>query len=178
MMRILGIDPGIHGALAIVDINDGAVPQLVTVCDVPTLGIKAKERVNTMIIRDWLVAQRPDHALIERAGSMPKQGVASTFKYARAVGSLETVVACLDIPYSIIEPAAWKKFHRLIGADKEASRQRVLQLFPREHALFSRKLDHQRAEAVLLALTPVPGVLPKIELAAAPANAGGQNHAA
>jgi hypothetical protein len=75
----------------------------------PALGAKAKERVNTMIVRDWLVGQRPDHALIERAGSMPKQGVASTFKYARAVGSLETVVACLDIPYSIIEPAVWKK---------------------------------------------------------------------
>ena len=151
-MKVLGIDPGIHGALAIIDINDGAVPELIAVCDVPTIGVKAKERANTMIVRDWLLAHRPDHALIERAGSMPKQGVASTFKYARAVGSLETVVACLDIPYSIIEPAAWKKFHHLIGADKEASRQRVLQLFPNVHTLFSRKMDHQRAEAVLIAL--------------------------
>ena len=169
-IKILGIDPGIHGALAIVGINDGAVPQLVAVCDVPVLGIKAKERVNTMIVRDWLVAQRPDHALIERAGSMPKQGVASTFKYARAVGSLETVVACLDIPYSIIEPSAWKKFHHLIGADKEASRQRVLQLFPGAHTLFSRKLDHQRAEACLLALYGAQTVLrikPDVEASAA-----------
>ena len=164
--RVLGVDPGIHGALAIVNINDGAVPQLVAVCDVPVLGVKAKERINTMIVRDWLSSQRPDHALIECAGSMPRQGVASTFKYARAVGSLETVVACLDIPYSIIEPSAWKKFHHLIGADKEASRQRVLQLFPGSHTWFSRKMDHQRAEAVLIALAPVPGVLPKIELTA------------
>ena len=82
-MKVLGIDPGIHGALAIIDINDGAVPELIAVCDVPTIGVKAKERVNIMIVRDWLVARRPDHALIERAGSMPHQGVASTFKYAR-----------------------------------------------------------------------------------------------
>jgi hypothetical protein len=61
-----------------------------------------------------------------------------------------------------------EKFHHLIGADKEASRQRVLQLFPRDHALFSRKLDHQRAEAVLIALTPVPGVLPNIDLTVKP----------
>ena len=167
-MRILGVDPGIFGALALININDGAMPQLIAVIDVPTLGVKAKERVNTMIVRDWLVGQRPDHALVERAGSMPKQGVASTFKYARAVGSLETVVACLEIPYSIIEPSAWKKFHHLIGADKEASRQRVLQLFPGAHILFSRKMDHQRAEAVLIALTPVPGVLPKIDLTVKP----------
>ena len=99
-----------------------------------------------------------------RAGSMPKQNVASTFKYARAVGSLETVVACSDIPYSIIEPAVWKKLHHLPGKDKEAARQRALQLFPAAHALFARKKDHQRAEAALIALTPMPGVLPKAVL--------------
>jgi Holliday junction resolvasome RuvABC endonuclease subunit len=161
MTCILGVDPGIHGALAIVAINDGGIPKLIAILDVPVIGTGAKERINTMLVRDWLVQHAPDHALIERAGSMPKQGVASTFKYARAVGSLETVVACSDIPYSLIEPAAWKKFHHLPGKDKEAARLRVLQLFPGDHTLFARKLDHQRAEAVLIALTPVPGVLPR-----------------
>src|SRR5262245_63107345 len=111
-MILLGIDPGIHGALALVDIVDGATPELVDVLDVPVIGTGAKERVNTMLVRDWLAQHAPDHALIERAGSMPKQGVASTFKYARATGSLEPVVACLDIPYSNIEPAVWKKLQR------------------------------------------------------------------
>jgi crossover junction endodeoxyribonuclease RuvC len=95
---------------------------------------------------------------------MPKQGVASTFKYARAVGSLETVVACRDMPYSIIEPTTWKKFHHLRGGDKEASRQRALQLFPNARTWFAGKLDHQRAEAALIALTPMPGVLPRTKL--------------
>jgi crossover junction endodeoxyribonuclease RuvC len=163
-MRVLGIDPGIHGALALVDIVDGAAPKLIDVLDVPAIGTGAKERVNTMLVRDWLAQHKPDHALIERAGSMPKQGIASTFKYARAVSSLEAVVACLDIPYSIIEPPVWKKLHHLRGGDKESSRLRALQLFPAAHALFARKKDHQRAEAVLLALTPMPGVLPKTAL--------------
>jgi hypothetical protein len=100
MSLIVGVDPGIHGALAIVNIVDDMVPVLVDVLDVPVIGTGAKERVNTMLVRDWLAQHTPDHALIERAGSMPKQGVASTFKYARAVGSLETVVACSDIPSS------------------------------------------------------------------------------
>src|SRR5215831_9567526 len=103
-MKILGCDPGIRGALAFVAVNDGATPQLVDVLDVPVIGTGAKERVNTVLIWDWLTQHDPDHALIERAGSMPKQGVASTFKYARAVGSLETVIACRDISYSLIEP--------------------------------------------------------------------------
>src|SRR5262249_34516966 len=116
-MKILGCDPGIHGALAIVTINDGATPQLVDILDGPVSGAGAKESVNTVLVWDWLAHHNPDHALIERAGSMPKQGVASTFKYARAVGSLETVIACHNIPYSIIEPATWKKFHHLRGGD-------------------------------------------------------------
>jgi crossover junction endodeoxyribonuclease RuvC len=163
-MKILGVDPGIHGALAIVAIDDRIAPQLVDILDVPVIGAGAKERVNTVLVWDWLARHNPDHALIERAGSMPKQGVASTFKYARAVGSLETVVACRDIPYSIIEPATWKKFHHLRGSDKETSRQRALQLFPTAHTWFARKKDHQRAEAALIALTPVPGILPKATL--------------
>jgi Holliday junction resolvasome RuvABC endonuclease subunit len=101
--------------LAIVIINDGAAPQLLDVLDVPVIGTGAKERVNTILVWDWLTHHAPDHALIERAGSMPKQGIASTFKYGRAVGCLETVIACHNIPYSIIEPTAWKKFHRLHG---------------------------------------------------------------
>src|SRR5215472_10217428 len=167
-VKILGIDPGIHGALALVEIIDGTAPQLVNVLDVPVIGTGAKERVNTMLVRDWLAQHAPDHALIERAGSMPKQGVASTFKYARAVGSLETVVACSDIPYSLIEPAVWKKFHHLRGGDKESARQKAIATFPTAHALFARKMDHQRAEAALIALTPMPGALPKAVALIAP----------
>jgi uncharacterized protein YbjT (DUF2867 family) len=102
--------------------------------------------------------------LIERAGSMPKQGIASTFKYARAVGSLETVIACSDIPYSFVEPSTWKKFFGLRGKDEESARQKAIATFPAAHGLFGRKKDHQRAEAALLALTPVPGVLPRAKV--------------
>jgi len=51
-MKILGCDPGIHGALALVDIVDGAPPWLIDVPDVPVIGTGAKERVNTMLVRD------------------------------------------------------------------------------------------------------------------------------
>lgn len=158
-MRILGGDSGIHGGLAIVEVVDGSAPQLIDAVDVPTIGTGAKERVNVSLLHGWLKKHKPEHALIERGGAMPHQGIASTFKFARAVGSLETVVACCDIPYSIIEPSVWKKFHRLPGKDKEAARQRALQLFPTAASLFSRKKDHQRAEAALIALTPMPGIL-------------------
>lgn len=153
-MRILGVDPGVHGGLAIVDIDiDSTV--LIDAIDIPTVGVKAKERVDTLAVRDWILSHQPQHALIERAGSMPKQGVASTFKYGRAVGSLEATIALCEIPMTVVEPSSWKRAHRLYGGEKEASRQRALQLFPTAHALLARKMDHGRAEAALIALSLV-----------------------
>jgi hypothetical protein len=83
-MRIVGIDPGLYGASAMVDINDGGSLWLVDILDATTHGDGANERVNILIVRDWLAKHSPDHALIEGASSMPRQSIASTFKYARA----------------------------------------------------------------------------------------------
>jgi crossover junction endodeoxyribonuclease RuvC len=149
---LLGVDPGIHGGLAIVAINESAAPQLVAAIDIPTVGVGAKERVDAIALRAWLATHQPQHALIERAQAMPKQGASSGFKYGRAVGAIEGVIACCEIPLTIVEPAQWKRFHALRGGDKEAGRQRALQLFPSAHALLARKKDHGRAEAALIAL--------------------------
>ena len=150
-MKILGVDPGIHGGLAIVHRN-GTAPQLVDAIDIPLTGIGAKERVDVLALRAWIATHQPQHALIERAQAMPKQGASSGFKYGRATGAIEAVIACCRIPTTIIEPSAWKKFHGLRGGEKESGRQRALQLFLAAHALLTRKKDHGRAEATLIAL--------------------------
>jgi len=152
MTRILGVDPGIHGGLAIVELNDGAAPQLIDAIDIPVAGIGAKERVDVLAVRTWILSHQPQHALIERGQAMPKQGASSGYKYGRAVGSIEAAVTCCEIPITIIEPSMWKKFHQLRGSDKEAGRQRALQLFPAAHALLALKRHHNRAEASLIAL--------------------------
>src|SRR6516165_10808106 len=152
-MKILGCDPGVHGGLAIIEIIDGTAPQLITVSDIPVTGVGAKERVDVLAIRTWILAHQPQHALIERAQAMPKQGASSGFKYGRATGAIEAVLACCEIPMTIVEPTAWKKFHQLRGGDKEGGRQRALQLFPSAHAWFARKKDLGKAEAALIALT-------------------------
>jgi crossover junction endodeoxyribonuclease RuvC len=155
-VKILGVDPGIHGGLAIVAINNGAAPQLVAAIDIPTLGVGAKERVDSIALRTWLAAYQPQHAFVERGQAMPRQGASSGFKYGRAIGAIEAVIACCEIPLTIVEPSMWKKFHQLRGSDKEAGRQRALQLFPAAHALLARKMDHGRAEAALIALAGTP----------------------
>jgi crossover junction endodeoxyribonuclease RuvC len=148
--NLLGVDPGIRGGLAIVCVGVSGV-WLVDAIDIPVAGSGAKERVNVLAARRWIVRNVPRHAIIERAQAMPKQGASSGFKYGRAVGAIEAVIACCAIPLAIIEPSTWKKFHQLRGGDKEAG-QRALQLFPAAHALLARKKDHGRAEAALIAL--------------------------
>jgi crossover junction endodeoxyribonuclease RuvC len=153
-VKILGIDPGVRGGLAIIMMmNDGAAPRLIDAIDIPVTGTGAKERVDVLAIRTWIQTHAPDHAAIERAQAWPEQGRSGAFKYGRAVGAIEAVLACCEIPMTVIEPTAWKKFHQLRGGDKEAGRQRALQLFPAAHTLLARKKDHGRGEAALIALT-------------------------
>jgi crossover junction endodeoxyribonuclease RuvC len=152
MTKVLGVDPGIRGGLVIVRINNGAALQLIDAIDIPVIGVGAKERVDVLAVRTWIMTHAPQHAFIERAQAMPKQGASSGFKYGRATGALESVLACCEIPMTIVEPSVWKKFHQLRGGDKEAARQRALQLFPAAHALLARKKDHGRGEAALIAL--------------------------
>jgi crossover junction endodeoxyribonuclease RuvC len=148
---LMGIDPGVRGGLAVVLIKQDKPPLLLDAIDIPVIGVGAKERVNALAVRDWILRYGPQHAGIERAQAMPKQGASSGFKYGRAVGTLEAVVTCCQVPVTIIEPTRWKKFHGLHGSDKEISRQRALQLFPAAHALLALKKHHGRAEAALIA---------------------------
>jgi crossover junction endodeoxyribonuclease RuvC len=164
-MKILGIDPGVHGGCAVVSIVDGAAPELLEAIDIPVIGVGAKERVDTIALRNWITAHQPAHAAIERAQAMPRQGASSGFKYGRAVGAIEATIALCNIPCTVVEPSMWKKFHGLHKAPgqtatevKEQSRQRALQLFPAAHRLLSRRMDHGRAESALIALVPILGI--------------------
>ena len=59
-VKILGVDPGIHGGLAIVVIDDGAAPQLVDAIDIPVAGVGAKERVD--VLASACLARHPSTA--------------------------------------------------------------------------------------------------------------------
>lgn len=159
-MKVLGIDPGLSGGLAFIEAGSHR-PFLLHACDVPVAGEGAKRRVVASIVIALIQKYAPDHAFIERAQAMPDQGASSGFNYGRAVGALEASVEGMQIPLTIIESTAWKKFHGLIKREKEDSRQRALMLFPGSLA-FQRKMDHNRAESALIAyygmatLTSVP----------------------
>jgi crossover junction endodeoxyribonuclease RuvC len=91
-------------------------------------------------------------AFIEDVHAVPREGVASACKFGRAVGAIEAVIAALGVPSRLVQPKQWKKHHGLHGPDKEPSRALAIARMPQQTNYFSRKADHGRAEAVLIAL--------------------------
>jgi len=80
------------------------------------------------------------------------QGTASSFKFGMAYGQALGVVQGLLFPYQTVSAAKWKR-HMSLTSDKEYSRRRAIECFPKFADQFSRKMDEGRAEAALLALS-------------------------
>jgi Holliday junction resolvasome RuvABC endonuclease subunit len=150
-MKILGVDPGLSGALAVIEIING-VPMLLDVVDIPVLGSGAKARVDVIAASEWITKYAPSQAYVERVQAFPLQGRSSAFHFGRSTGAIETIVMLCRIPTTWIEPSSWKRKFHLPGKDKEAARQLAVTQFPAMHHLFARKRDHNRAEAALIAL--------------------------
>jgi hypothetical protein len=91
-----------------------------------------------------------DHAYIERVGAMKDQGVVSTFNFGMAFGYVRMGIAMIGVPSTLVSPVKWK-LELGLNNDGEKSRHRALELFPKFSPYFSRKMDHNRAEAALLA---------------------------
>jgi crossover junction endodeoxyribonuclease RuvC len=146
MLGILGIDPGLSGALALC--RDGAW----TTIDMPIAGDGKHHEINLPVLHGWLREQKPGYAFLEYASARPGQGVTSMFRYGCTYGALKALIAALEIPLTIVAPTKWKPAVGLIrGDDKEASRLRALQLFPEQAANLALKKHHGRADAMLLA---------------------------
>lgn len=162
---ILGIDPGVSGALAL--LTEGGA--LLSVHDMPVteavIGKTKRRRVAPVLLARLMRELAPDTVAIEQVQPMPRRkakgdaeggagggsGALSAFGLGRSLGVVEGVVAGLALPIVSSHPATWKRAMQLTS-DKERSRQRALELWPAQANLFARKKDADRAEAALLGL--------------------------
>ena len=156
-MICVGIDIGVSGAIAVLfDSGD------VHIEDMPTIvvsGSKTKTEVNPVplarIMRTLRAEHKDLHVVAEVVHAFPKQGVVSVFNFGRSAGVTHGILAALQIPYTLVQPARWKAAIMAgMGKEKEASVVRALQLFPGlESKLITergRKIDG-RADALLMA---------------------------
>lgn len=146
-MRVLGVDPGATGAMAMLDTGlDGLV-----VVDMPFALINKRRVLNETVMADLLRLYQPDCAWVERVHSLPKQGVSSSFSFGMAYGMVRGALAALGVPTTLVTPQEWKRAFRL-GPDKNEARIIAGRQFPLMAASFARVKDDGRAEAALLAL--------------------------
>lgn len=149
-MRIVGIDPGLDGAVALIDTD---LVKLV-VEDTPTFEVKSgkstKRRVDAGGLASAIQILAPDRAYVEKVGAMPGQGVSSMFSFGYSAGLIEGILATLRIPYEYMTPQAWQQLARVAGG-KDGSRQKASRLFPCDANLFVRKKDNGRSDAVCIA---------------------------
>jgi hypothetical protein len=136
---VLGIDPGQSGGLAL--IADG----FCAVSPMPDIEADTAE-----LLREY--APYIVRCYIEAVHSMPKQGVASSFKFGKSYGFLRGLLVALQIPFEDVSPQRWKKSLglRYTAEDsktekKNGSKQLARQWFP------TLRITHATAEALLIA---------------------------
>ncbi|HEX6992409.1 MAG TPA: hypothetical protein VF151_11005 [Gemmatimonadales bacterium] len=164
-MIVIGIDPGLTGAIACLD-HHGEVR---LIADIPVMqrasGKAAiKNQVSPAGLLEVLQICRQDDGaiqlmvLIEKAQPMPgmikgnpkAQRSATTFSLGLSAGLIEGVIAAAGYPHELVHPATWKAKLKP-GKDKEAARAMAIRLYPGAAGQLGRVKDHNRAEALLLA---------------------------
>lgn len=139
-----GIDPGLTGAIAF---YFPLAPHLVSVEDMPV----ANHSIDSATLGERIAQMKPNAAVIEMQGARPQTGKSAAFKIGAAYGCALGAMGVLKVPMAIISPQKWKA-HFGLDSDKEKSRAYCINRWPERAELFSKKKDHNRAEAALMAL--------------------------
>jgi crossover junction endodeoxyribonuclease RuvC len=151
-MIIIGVDPGITGAISVLENK-----KVIEVYETPTMidGKKNKRQVNgshlTNIIKEIILLNKETIAVVEHVNAMPGQGVTSMFNFGQSFGVIKGICAALSLPIYFVRPTKWKKHFNLIKTNKEASRTKVIEIYPEISGKLSRKKDSNKADAILIA---------------------------
>lgn len=151
---ILGIDPGLEGAFALVS-EDGALAQ---VWDMPTKKDGKRNRIDPLGLM-WLARRiqavyEPETWVIEKVGGRPRQSAAAAFVFGLGYGMIIQLAYAHEVRLEQIPPQTWKKAMR-VSADKDVATWRAEELFPQQRSVFRTpkgKPMHDRAEAAMMAL--------------------------
>jgi len=159
-MRVVGIDPGLTGAIGILG---GPVPVVVDLPVVPLGGNGLiKNRVYGPALRKLLLqhcpAGEPVLFVVEAVATMGNQNnaVQTQGSLMRTKGTIETVIELLGHPVTELNSQKWKSFYGLVNVDWSAVERKrkalecARRLWPACSDIGLAK-HHNRAEALLIA---------------------------
>ena len=153
-MYIIGIDPGISGAICFFENG-----KIIDVIEMPSMaeGKKNKRQVNGNQlfneISSRLLESNQDkvRVVVEHVTAMPGQGVTSMFNFGQSFGVIKGICSAMQLPIYFVRPTKWKKYFNLIKTSKDASRSRAIEIFPKFSEKLKRKKDSNKADAILIA---------------------------
>ena len=151
-MKIIGIDPGLSGGIAVLENN-----QVLSIFDMPVMseGKKNKRQLNSAhlvsLIKENIKPSEDVAVVVEQVNAMPGQGVTSMFNFGQSYGILKGICAAMQLPMYFVRPTKWKRYFNLINSEKDASRTRAIEIFPYFSSHLSRKKDSNKADAILIA---------------------------
>ena len=151
-MRIIGIDPGLSGAIAVLDNN-----KVLKIYDMPVMaeGKKNKRQLNSAqlvnIIKENIENCEEINVVVEQVNAMPGQGVTSMFNFGQTFGAIKGVCDALNLPIFFIRPSKWKKYFELINSSKDSSRTKAIEMYPSIADQLSKKKDVNKSDAILIA---------------------------
>ena len=120
-MKIIGIDPGLSGGIAVLEEN-----KVINLYDMPVMpeGKKNKRQLNSA----QLVKLLKDN-----------------------FGAIKGIAAALKLPIFFVRPAKWKKHFELINSSKDSSRTKAIEMYPSLSNQLSKKKDVNKSDAILIA---------------------------
>ena len=153
-MLIIGIDPGISGAMCF--FQNGEITDVI---DMPSMadGKKNKRQINSQQVFNEIseriinIPKKEIIVVIEQVSAMPGQGVTSMFNFGQSFGVLKGICSAMQLSMYFVRPAKWKKYYGLIKTEKDASRTKVIEIFPYISNKLSKKKDSNKADAILIA---------------------------
>lgn len=146
----IGVDPGLSGCVVLMA-GDDYVDHL----QMPVLKTGKSGRVDAGAVARWLrgllKGDRPK-AYVELVGSMPGQGVSTTFAFGRAVGAIESIFMAMEFPVVHVSPQSWKRRAGLPKGEKDGARAKCVMLYPHIKDLHLKGKGQALADAMLIAL--------------------------
>ncbi len=146
MLRVLGIDPGHSGALAVLDWERNKLAGLTTIAMPIVQG--QKKHVDGPALAKFVRDHAPAFAVVEDVYSSPQMGVVSAFSFGEGKGRVLGVLEALGVPIRLVFPARWKGD---LGATADKNQtKRLARMLLHTHA--SNLTSEGRCEAALIAL--------------------------
>ena len=153
-MLIIGIDPGISGAICFFE--NGEIKDIIEMPNMAS-GKKNKRQINgpqifnEISVRIKGIPKKDVLVVMEQVSAMPGQGVTSMFNFGQSFGVIKGVCSAMQLSMYFVRPTKWKKYYSLIKCEKDASRTKVIEIFPYISSKLSRKKDSNKADAILIA---------------------------